>query len=327
MSLVEKALQKAKSGRDAPVEGVAAAEDPRPAIERVRAPSPPSPPTAAPAESIVDTMASRLPPMAPTRRIRIDRAALQAEGVLPSDADFRAIANEYRVIKRRLLRDAADTPPDEIPGRLMMVASALPGDGKTFTCLNLTYSLSVERDTEVLLIDGDIAKPQLSRCLGLGDAPGLLDLLRDPSLPLDSCAVATDQPGVIFLPAGKWSDDASELVASDRMRELTEEICRREPKRVVIVDSPPVLATPDARVLAGLVGQVVLVVRSAGTPRSAVRQALTALRESNARIAVVLNQLDTRSRFSRLYGYDYGYGYGYGYGAYGDRGRTREEQK
>jgi protein-tyrosine kinase len=312
MSLVEKALQKAKTVRETAGEAVALEVAAAPKAER----------PAVPAAAIAD---GALPPMSPKQRIRIDRAALQAEGVLPGDADARAITNEYRVIKRRLLRDAADTPSDEIPGRLLTVASALPGDGKTFTCMNLTYSLAAERDTEVLLIDGDIAKPQLSRCLGLTDAPGLLDLLRDPSLPLDSCAVATDQPGVMFLPAGKWSEDASELVASERMRALMEEICQREPRRVVIVDSPPVLATPDARVLAGLVGQVLLVVRSAGTPRSAVKQAYAALQESNGRISVVLNQLDTRSKLSRLYGYDYGFGYGYG--AYGAEARKGPEEK
>lgn len=323
MSLVEKALQKAKTVREAPGEQAAVPAAVAPAATAVVPPRAEPVRTAAPgAENAV------FPPMAPAGRIRIDRAALQAEGVLPNDADARAITNEYRVIKRRLLRDAAATPADEIPGRLLMVASALPGDGKTFTCMNLTYSLAVERDTEVLLIDGDIAKPQLSRCLGLGDAKGLLDLLRDPSLPLDACVVATDQAGVMFLPAGKWSDDASELIASDRMRELMDEICEREPRRIVIVDSPPVLATPDARVLAGLVGQVVLVVRSAGTPRAAVKQAFAALKESNGRIGVVLNQLDTRSKLSKLYAYDYGFGYGYGYGAYGaDARKAREEGK
>jgi len=289
LSLVEKALEKAKLG---------SGQDRR--------------------DSHVEALPTSIQPATPLRselRLEFDRERLKAEGMLPPDEDRQQIADQFRVIKRRLLKQSTDGLSDSRGNsQFIMVASALPSDGKTFSCVNLALGLASERDVEVILIDGDIAKPHISRTLGIQDAPGLLDLLRDPQRTIDSVLHATDLPGLAVMGAGKWSENASELIASERLRSVLAEIASRDKRRVVLMDSPPTLATPDARMMAQRMGQVVLVVRSGVTPQQAVLDTVEALKEGSAKISVIMNQVTTSVPFNYLYGYGYGAGYGSSYG-------------
>jgi Mrp family chromosome partitioning ATPase len=155
-----------------------------------------------------------------------------------------------------------------------MIGSANPGEGKTFSAVNLALSLAAEADYDVLLVDGDIAKPSVMARLGLEDGPGLMDVLADPMLSLADCLVQTDLPGLKVLPAGASTTHDTELLASSRTEELFARLEAGAPRRIIIVDSPPVLAASAATVLAGHVGQLIMVVRADETAEAALRDAI-----------------------------------------------------
>jgi exopolysaccharide/PEP-CTERM locus tyrosine autokinase len=194
-------------------------------------------------------------------------------------------------------------------GTLVMVTSALPGDGKTFTALNLALSIARERDSSVLLIDADVAKAHMSELLGIRGRPGLTELLEKPGMDPASVIQATDIDGLRVMAAGQRHDSLPELMASQRMRELTAQLAARNRDRVIIFDSSPLLATNESQVLAKLVGQILLVVRANGTPRNAVEEAV-ALLDRSKYVGVVLNQLRTLFGLGTYYSGHYNYNYG-----------------
>lgn len=252
-------------------------------------------------------------PTAPERRIAVNREALREAGYLPETAVDRRFADHYRQIKRPLI-SAALAAPEAVPGspRLIMMASALPGDGKTFTSINLALSMARERDVSVVLVDSDTPKPHVSRIFGVDKEPGLLDALGDASADIESFVLPTDVGGLSILPAGGTHDGATELLASARMSAVVTRLIARNPRRIVLFDSPPLLVSSESRALSSIAGQVVLVVRSGHTPNQAVLDALEQL--GDRQVALVLNQ----GRVSLTGGY---YGYGH-YGEYGDSPRA-----
>ena len=242
------------------------------------------------------------------RTIRINLDLLKRHGFLPPEDQQRRLAEQYRRIKRPLLDNASARQAHKEPdANLILVTSALPGDGKTFNCINLALSIAVEKDTSVLLVDGDVAKPHISTLFGISKEPGLINLLDDESLRIDDVVLPTDIGGLSILPAGQKNEHATELLASRRMEAVVTALSNASPDRVVIFDSSPLLATSDARVLANLMGQIVVIVCAGQTPQHALLEALDGLDESKA-INLVLNQASSGSG-AESYGY-YGYGYG-----------------
>ncbi len=237
--------------------------------------------------------------------IVLDRAALHAVGLMPPAADERRLASEYRKIKRPLIANALGRGVERLPkGYLIMLASAMPGEGKTFTGVNLALSFAQEKDLRVVLVDADVAKPQLSRVLGLEGEPGLLDVLRDPQLDVESVIRPTDIPTLSFLPAGKNSGDATELLASRRMEEVAALLGERDHDRIVLFDTPPLMQTTESPALVQMAGQVLVVVRAESTPQPVLLDALEALQEHPA-VSLILNQ-SMRSATSAYYYYGYG---------------------
>lgn len=206
----------------------------------------------------------------PARRITLDTHALRAAGYLPEEGLERRFADHYRQIKRPLIEKALADAKDM---RLIMVSSALPGDGKTFTSLNLALSLAHERDASALLVDADAPKARISEVLGLRRAPGLLDALADDSLDARSLIVGTDVRGLEILPAGRSVENATELLASARMRQIAAGLLARSALQLVLFDSAPLLVSSEARALLRIPGQIVLVVRVDKTPRQALLDA------------------------------------------------------
>jgi exopolysaccharide/PEP-CTERM locus tyrosine autokinase len=240
--------------------------------------------------------------VAPSRSIKIDRPALRAAGLLPPEDQERRLADQYRQIKRPLIANALGKGVEKVAnGHLIMMASALPGEGKTFTSINLAMSLAREKDVSVLLIDADVAKPHISRLFGIENDPGLLDALTDTSLDVESMIVHTDVPGLTILSAGRQTETATELLASTRMEQVVARIGAHDRRRIVLVDSPPLLLTSESRALADVVGQVVLVVRAGMTAQQSVLDAISFLGEGKA-IGLVLNQSASASH-STYYGY------------------------
>jgi exopolysaccharide/PEP-CTERM locus tyrosine autokinase len=216
------------------------------------------------------------------------------------------LSRQYRKIKYPLVAQAIGRGVPRAPrGYLIMIASAMAGEGKSFTALNLALSLALEKDLRVLLVDGDVAKPQLTHVLGLAEAPGLLDALRQPDLDIESLIRPTDVPSLSFLPAGPGAEEATELLSSARMQR-TAALLGEQTERIVVLDSPPLLETTESPVLAQMAGQIVVVVRAESTPQPVLLDALKTL-EGHPAVSLVLNQ-SLRAAVSAYYYYGYGYG-------------------
>jgi protein-tyrosine kinase len=302
MSIVEKTLQKLQAS------GV----KPRNVNPPITQPAPPAG-RGASVEAQEPPAASRRASVGQSQKtVRIDHDRLRASGLLPPEHQQREIAHEYRTLKRPLIRNILDAGPENnTPGaptlRSIMVSSALPGEGKTFTSINLALSLALEKDYSVVLVDGDVPKPHVTNTFGLQNEPGLLDVLSDPALPLESVIVPTDITGLSILPVGRRAESAPELLASARMRHVMSRLEQAHPHALVVVDSPPILLTSEARVLASLFGQVMLVVRAASTPQQAVLDSLEIIGDG-PRVGLVLNQAVHDGAVGTYYGYGSYYG-------------------
>jgi receptor protein-tyrosine kinase len=238
--------------------------------------------------------------------VRIDLARLAAEGYVTPEAPRTPLANEFRVLKRPLLANAqAKAGARAKNSNLVMVTSSLAEEGKSFTAVNLAMSMAMELDTTVLLVDADVANPSLMQMLGLAPARGLLDVLTNDGLDLRDVLLRTNVDKLAVLPAGTSHPRATELLASDAMTRLVEEMANRYPDRIIVFDSPPLLLTTESRVLATHMGQIVVVVEAERTTANALKTALSTI-ESCPIILTVLN----KTRTPELGSY-YGYGYGY----------------
>jgi protein-tyrosine kinase len=241
-----------------------------------------------------------------SRRIDIDLVRLRAAGFITPDTPGSLTAEEFRVLKRPLLANVMGPAAPIRNANLIMVTSALPGEGKSFTAVNLAMSIAMELDRTVLLVDADVARPSLPRVLGLPEQKGLMDVLQDKSLKLSDVLLRSNIDKLTILTAGTQDVHATELLASEAMGRLLNEMARRYPDRVIIFDSPPLLMTTESRVLATRLGQIVFVVRAEQTPQSAVKEALATIETCPVKL-MVLNQ--TRNVEHVAYGYEYGYGY------------------
>jgi protein-tyrosine kinase len=249
---------------------------------------------------VVETSASQA---APGRVISIDQDALRAAGLLAPKHQERQIASQYRQIKRPLIAAAIGKGQEPVAnGRLIMVASALPGEGKTFTAINLAFSMAMEKDLHVVLVDGDVPKPQISRMFGVGAERGLLDAVSDSATQLEPVILPTDVPNLFLLPAGTHSDRATELLASERMVEAMSGLLSRDERRVFIFDSPPLLLSTEAPALAEVAGQIVVVVRAEFTEHHVLLDALKRLPDGCSP-SLVLNQSTQKHRGYYYYGY------------------------
>jgi protein-tyrosine kinase len=224
------------------------------------------------------------------RYVDINLARLHQMGMVTQDGGRTSAAEDFRIIKRPLLRNAQDAVAQgRKNGNLIVVTSALPGEGKTYCALNLAMSIAMEKDHTVLLVDADVARPSVLRVLGLPAAPGLMDILLDDAKGLPDVIMRTNIASLSLLPAGRNNKHATELLASQAMSALLTDIASRYPERIVIFDSPPLLLTSEANVLAAQMGQVVLVVESESTTQRDVREALRRL-ENCPRVDLVCNK-------------------------------------
>ena len=236
----------------------------------------------------------------------IDLDRLAAQGFLTPDSGRTQLAEEMRHIKRPLVLKASKN--DDFSNQnanLIMVTSSNPSEGKTYTSLNLAMSVAKERDKTVLLVDADVAKPGVTKVLELEQKKGLVDFLADDSIQISDVMLETNVPNFRFLPAGKRHIHSTELISSNHMKELVNELCSRYPDRIVIFDSPPLLATSEASVLTELVGQIVMVVEAEKTTQQQLEEALSQISDAS-KVGFVLNKATSS------FGNDY-----YGYGSYG----------
>ncbi len=241
------------------------------------------------------------------RSVMLDLERIRAAKLLVPDTQRSRIKEEYRHIKRPLLMNVDGKGATiSMHANLIAVTSARPGEGKTFTACNLALSIATERNRTVLLVDADVLRPSVTKVLGFEAEYGLVDFLIDDQLDLADVLVNTSIPSLTVLPTGSKHHLSAELLAGDNMRRLTAEMSQRYPDRIIIFDSPPLLATTEASILVSLMGQVVMVVEAERTPQSQVKEALAML-DPNQIVGFVLNK--TRDVFTSNYGYGYGYQY------------------
>lgn len=243
-----------------------------------------------------------------THHCEIDVTALARQGFLTPGEGRSQLAQEMRRIKRPLLLNIQKLQriePSAPPANLVMVTSSFPGEGKTFVAINLAISMSAELDRRVLLIDTDVSKGGLTEQLGIASHRGISDLLYETGYLAEDGVLTSNIERLSILPAGGNTDQLNELFASDLMGKITRELASNDPDRVVIFDSPPLLATTEAAVLARLMGQVVLVVEANKTPQEAVSQALGEL-QGCPNVSTILNK--TSPRHGGIYGYGYARG-------------------
>ena len=244
----------------------------------------------------------RTAPARESRHVDIDLARLAAMGYLTPETPRTRIADEFRVVKRQLLANVhGKAAPLMERANLIMITSALPGEGKTFVAANLAISLAMELDKTVLLVDADVSRPSVLKRLGLPPSPGLLDILTDPSLQVADVMMRTNIDKLTLLPSGKANGRATELLASDAMDRLLDELATRYSDRIVVFDAPPLLPSTESRVLATYMGQVVIVVEADRTPQKSLTQALATI-ESCPIVLPLLNKI-SRSEVGSYYGY------------------------
>jgi protein-tyrosine kinase len=218
-------------------------------------------PIRAPAPALAPSIASTSivkPPIA------VDRDHLRDQGLIVPQAPPSALSEEFRLIKRQLLMAALGSrqAPAIDRGRLILICSAQPNEGKTFCAVNLALSMASETDVEVLLIDADVAKPEVLSTLGVAGDEGLMDALANPSIDVETLIIKTDIANLTVLPAGRQTHQDTELLASARTREVIDGLLAANERRIILFDSAPALAASPASVLATHVGQTVLVVRA-----------------------------------------------------------------
>ncbi len=243
-----------------------------------------------------------------SERVEIDFFALQKLGFLNPFSPGIGLSEQYRYVKRPLLANAFPDADNGIKNRnIVLITSSLPKEGKTYTSLNLALSMAMEKGKKVLLIDGDVAAPSIAKLLGISnDRPGLIDLLDGKKDNINQILLQTNLPGFSVIPAGASHSYSTELLASNVMKKLTNDLSTRYADRIVIFDSPPVLAASQASVLAQLVGQVVMVVEAESTPQSVVQDALQKVDSCDV-VGLLLNKsVSGKGNGSYYYGSYYG---------------------
>lgn len=278
MSIVEKAAERLKALQPEP--DVASEDD--------RVPLPPGPTIERLHERRERTLAEADTAEAPPT-LHVDMHVLRRAGLLPFDDDADALlADEVRRVKRPLLDNAYGKSAKAFThAERIVVTSAVPGEGKTFTAMNLALSLAREPDFEILLVDGDVPKMDITRVLGLEERPGLMDALTGASRP-DEVIVATDVANLLVVPAGQRSAVTTELFGGRRMEFLLERLGGDGRQRLLVFDSSPLLATPESQVLAAHMGQVLMVVSAGHTRQHELKAALECMHDAQY-VGLVLN--------------------------------------
>jgi exopolysaccharide/PEP-CTERM locus tyrosine autokinase len=229
---------------------------------------------------------------------RIDQDKMSEGGFIQPHRSVTALSEEFRLLKRDLLAQLAGHPR----GNRILLCSPHSGEGKTFCTINLALSLAAEKDREVLLVDADFGKPGIPDAFGLTAGPGLMDALVDPTIAIEDCVIRTDIPSLSILPAGQRSNDDTEYLASSRTEQLLRRLTEGRPDRILLFDSPPLLAASPAAVLASHAAIALLVVRADRTSESALREAAGMLK-GGAQVQLLLNGVSFSSGARRFGAY------------------------
>lgn len=304
---IEKALQKQREAQEkkrheAKLEAEqtdAVASSSQPASKPAPAAAPVTPaPQNAESENLLT--AKDLPPF------EIDTTSLSEKGLVALAGNRKAINEEFREIKRKLIGNAFGKIAKTIHNpNIIMVSSSRPSEGKTFTATNLALSIASEQDKTVLLVDADVLRPNVLHTLGLEPRAGLMEYLTGDVDDIAEVLYPTNIDKLKIIPAGKSNHLSTELLASQKMHETVDEFANRYPDRVVIFDTPPLIGINESAILANFAGQAVVVVEEGRTKISDIKNAVEGLSPDMAIGFVVNKSVHKDSEGTGYYGYYY----------------------
>jgi protein-tyrosine kinase len=202
-------------------------------------------------------------------------------------------AEQFKILRTNLLFPSSGKSP-----RTIMVTSSVPDEGKSMVASNLAISIAQSIQEHVLLIDCDIRRPCVHTQFGFGDVPGLSDHL-SKGIPISSLLLKTKVNKLSILPGGTSFYNASELISSQRMSKLLQEVKYRYSDRFIVIDSPPPKLTSETSALSRQVDGVILVIEYGRTPREMILDLIKTISKEKI-LGVVLNKLDMR--FTKYYG-------------------------
>jgi Mrp family chromosome partitioning ATPase len=270
-----------------------------------------------------DLLAARFDPPDPARsadrfvaaaapqpeQVTVSPTSMAAHGIAsPANGQSRTV-EEFRALKRHLLSNVgrSGNGTDSSSARVILMTSARPGEGKTFTAVNLALALAYEKDTRVLLMDADAYRQSAMSYLGISAEKGWLDALGGSRAAVNEIVLKTNVPGLSVLPTGKESGEIPEIMSSRPMKDLLGELVREDPARFIIMDALPCLTSTEPSILAALAGQTLFVVAAHQTSREDIESSLRLLNASPG-VNLVLNKADALlSEQFKGYGYAYGY--------------------
>ena len=291
-----------------PITGFEPAPHPASEVQRVVEAEATVPATAAAPARAGDLAPQQQPVIFAGKHHPIDRHHLRDQGLIVPESTVTAVLEEFRIVKRQLLRNADQLAQQGMgpAAQRVLICSPHPGEGKSFTAVNLALAIAAEKECEVLLVDADFAKPSVLSMLGLPGGPGLMDALANPEIEAADCVIGTDVPGLWVLPAGSATASDTEYLSSSRTRDVLDRLVQGAPQRFVIFDSPPVLAASPAAALAKYVGQAVVVARCDKTGQGSLEDAISLL-SACPNIQLILNAVHF-SPSGRRFGSYYSYG-------------------
>jgi protein-tyrosine kinase len=240
-----------------------------------------------------------------TSTIQIDFEMLEKKGFVSTDSRRQLINEEFQAIKRKLLYNAFGPLSKSLKNsNIIMVTSSRPGEGKTFTAINLALSIALEKDKTVLLVDADVIRPGVMKTLELERKQGLMEYLLGKNQDISEVIYKTNLDNLRIIPAGQSHHLSTELLASEKMFEAVEEFANRYTDRVVIVDTPPLLGINETAILANLAGQALVVTQELKTKLVDVEEAVKHLNPKMA-IGFVVNMSEKVNKKGSGYGYYY----------------------
>ncbi len=222
-------------------------------------------------------------------------------GMLPDPEQDPALIEQLRHLKRPILQNAFG-PLADGTANVVMITSARPGAGKSFVSASLAVALTRARELSVVIIDLDNIRATLTKGLELGDRIGFFDAVDDPDVSLESTLVATEIPGLRVIPTGRQTKESSELLNSERAKQLMRRFSEDDPTRIIILDTPPLLSTPDAHAILELAHQIIVVVETGVTKQSEMREIVESIGGEKP-VGLVLNK--AVGGLTSLYGGDY----------------------
>lgn len=319
-SLAERAVD--ALGRNSVLTGVngASVAAPPEAPDEARSARKPLPPVAPPQDKPASPIGldaqspAAVDESAPTPNLpRITRNQIFTAGGNTMDGSRSRCSEELMVIQQQVLRVIKSTPP--VAGkcaRMVLITSARPREGKTFTALNLASAIARSGTMPALLADADGKPGNLTELFRCSSLPGLRAMCATPGMSVPALVIPTEVDGLSFLPYGAAPAGMAAPPAGNAVAIALQSVAAAYPRHAIIIDTPPILSTSDASTLSAVVGQILLVVRAETTQRSEVEASLDML-EACPTLQLVLNQ--ARVSASDSFG-------AYGYEMYGSDARS-----